>query len=146
MTWIVLNGPFISKPTTTHFIYFTLDIFYSDWQRQNTGESNICVFQMQFKFTITSVWAKSAVDKLMIFFSFFPENRLWHFMQIVSKRRQFAWNVKAYFLGKRRKIIQNVCWKCHPACKVFIYETDSLDFWDSRDQIFWFTAGWDHLT
>ena len=32
-----------------------------------------------------TVWANSADDKLaIIFFLIFPENRLWHFMQIVS--------------------------------------------------------------
>ena len=34
--------------------------------------------------TFTTLWAFSADDKLMIFFLFFPENRIWHFMQIVS--------------------------------------------------------------
>ena len=47
-------------------------------------------------------------------FSFFfkPENWLWHFMQICLVR-QFAWNIKAYFLEKIRKIFQNmVCLNC----------------------------------
>ena len=54
---------------------------------------------------------------------FFPENRIWHFMQIVSigdnlhemsnpvfweKWRQFAWNVKSCFLGKIRKV-SSIC-------------------------------------
>ena len=30
-----------------------------------------------------NLWANSADDKLMIFFLFFPENRMQHFMQIV---------------------------------------------------------------
>ena len=34
--------------------------------------------------TFTTLWAFSADDRLMIFFLFFPENRIWHFMQIVS--------------------------------------------------------------
>ena len=34
--------------------------------------------------TFTTLWAFSADDKLMIFFLFFPENWIWHFMQIVS--------------------------------------------------------------
>ena len=46
----------------------------------------------------------SFVDKFMIFFLFFPENRIWHFMQIVSNGwRQFEWNIKTCFLGKIRK-------------------------------------------
>ena len=40
-----------------------------------------------------------------IFFLFFPENRIWHFMQTVSKWRQFAWNVKSCFWGKKRRKI-----------------------------------------
>ena len=35
--------------------------------------------------TFTTPWANSADDKL-IFFLFFAENRIWHFMQIVSNR------------------------------------------------------------
>ena len=34
--------------------------------------------------TVTTPWIISADDKLMIFFLFFLENRIWHFMQIVS--------------------------------------------------------------
>ena len=34
--------------------------------------------------TFTILWANSAEDKLLIFFLFFQENRIWHFMQIVS--------------------------------------------------------------
>ena len=34
-------------------------------------------------FRIT-LWANLADDKLVIFFLFSPENRIWHFMQIVS--------------------------------------------------------------
>ena len=48
----------------------------------------------------TTLWANSINDKLMIFFLFFPENRIWQFMQIVS----IAWNVDSCFLTKVRKI------------------------------------------
>ena len=34
--------------------------------------------------TFTTLWTNSAGSKLMVFFSYFPESRLWHFMQIVS--------------------------------------------------------------
>ena len=34
--------------------------------------------------TFTTLWAFLADDKMMLFFLFFPENRIWHFMQIVS--------------------------------------------------------------
>ena len=40
--------------------------------------------------TITTLWDNSVDAKLTIFFFFFPQNRPWHFMQIVS-------------LGKERK-------------------------------------------
>ena len=33
--------------------------------------------------------ANSADDKLVIFVLFYPENRIWHFMQIVSNRDVF---------------------------------------------------------
>ena len=34
--------------------------------------------------TFTTLWAFSADEKLLIFFLFFPKNRIWYFMQIVS--------------------------------------------------------------
>ena len=34
--------------------------------------------------TITAHWANSADNKLMIFYLFFPENRIWYCMHIVS--------------------------------------------------------------
>ena len=34
--------------------------------------------------TFTTLWAYSADNKLVIFFLFFPENRILHFMQTVS--------------------------------------------------------------
>ena len=65
--------------------------------------------------TSSMLWEDSADDKLMIFFLFFLENRIWHFMLW----RQFAWSIKSHFLGKIRKIFQNVvCWNFYPACKV----------------------------
>ena len=52
----------------------------------------------------------SVDDKLTVSLLFFPENRLWHF----SLRKQFAWIVKACFLGKTRKTYHQfvVCWIC----------------------------------
>ena len=35
-------------------------------------------------FTFTTILANSVDDKLMMFFLFFPENRIWYFMQIIS--------------------------------------------------------------
>ena len=37
-----------------------------------------------FPLTFTTLLANSANDKLMIFFSFFQENKTWHFGQIVT--------------------------------------------------------------
>ena len=39
--------------------------------------------------------------------SLLTENRFCHFMQIFQ-RRQFAWNVKAFFLEQKGKIFQNL--------------------------------------
>ena len=65
--------------------------------------------------TFTTLLANSADDKLVIFFLYLPyiKNRLWYFMQIVFI---FAWNVKACFLWKIRKIFQIViCWNFFPS-------------------------------
>ena len=50
------------------------------------------------------------------FFLFFPQNRIWHFMENCLQWRQFAWNVQFCFLSKIRKIFQYVvCWIFYPA-------------------------------
>ena len=51
--------------------------------------------------TFTTLWANTANDKLMIFSLFFPENRIWQFMQNWLQWRQFVWNAKSRFLGKK---------------------------------------------
>ena len=75
--------------------------------------------QWKLKYLMLSMMGKnfSRQHFEMFLFFFFPENRLWPFMQIVSGRqfawevkayflwRQSAWNAKAYFLGKDRKNI-----------------------------------------
>ena len=43
-----------------------------------------CETEKKKKLTLTMLWADSANDILKQFFLFFPENRIWHFMQIVS--------------------------------------------------------------
>ena len=48
------------------------------------------VFCMDGKLTFTTIWANSAVDKLVIvffiiFLLFYLEKRLWQFMQVFSK-------------------------------------------------------------
>ena len=50
--------------------------------------------------TLTMLWANLTDNKLMIFFLFFQENRLQHFMQIVP-----SGNVKGFFLEKIRTSI-----------------------------------------
>ena len=62
-------------------------------------------------------WSRQQIDDIFLTL-FFPENRFWKCMQIVSYlRRQFAKNVKACFLGRIRKIFQNdICWKFYPEC------------------------------
>ena len=58
--------------------------------------------------TFTTLWANSSDSKLIIFFLFFSENRLWHFLQIVSPETicMKCWGL---FYGKNKKtIFQNV--------------------------------------
>ena len=70
--------------------------------------------------TFTTALAYSAIDKLMIFFLFFPENRIRHFMQIVSKTRfdflcklspmeTICINCQILFPGKNKKNISICC-------------------------------------
>ena len=50
-------------------------------------------------------------------FLIFPRKQNLTFHANCLHWRQFAWNVKTRFLGKRRKIFQNViCWKFYPEC------------------------------
>ena len=51
--------------------------------------------------SFTNLWANSVDDKLTIFLFFFQENRLWHFMQIVSSIRT---KFQSLFSGKIRNI------------------------------------------
>ena len=51
--------------------------------------------------TITTLWANSADDKLMIFFLFFPENMIQHFMQIVP----ICMKCQSLFSGENKKKI-----------------------------------------
>ena len=60
-----------------------------------------CCCDLICPLTFFTLWAYSAKDKLMLFILFFPINKFWHFMQIVS-------NVKSCFLGKNKENI-SVC-------------------------------------
>ena len=87
---------------------------------QKTLNSYMCIycFQNWTRLTVTTLKANSADNKLT-FFLFFPENKLWHFMQIVSWGDNLHEMSKAYFLGKKKKKkekkIQNVCWSYFPS-------------------------------
>ena len=67
--------------------------------------------------TFTTLWAFSADDKLMIYFLFFPENRIRHFMQIVSSGDNLHEMSYPVSEKNKKKIFQNaVCWKFYPEC------------------------------
>ena len=62
--------------------------------------------------TFTTLWANSADYKFIIFFLFFPENGIWHFMQIVSIWDNLHEMSNPAFWEKLEKIFQYVvCWK-----------------------------------
>ena len=56
--------------------------------------------------TILSRWHTD----IFFFFFFFSWKQIWHFMQVVSKGKQFEWNVKPCFLEKWEKYQFIVCW------------------------------------
>ena len=55
-------------------IQLIITALYSYWPFQ--------IFFFLYHLTFTTLLADSADDKFIIFFLFFPENRIWHFMQI----------------------------------------------------------------
>ena len=65
--------------------------------------------------TFTTLWANSADDKLVIFFFISPENRIWHFMQIVSAgdylhemSNPVSWKkYEKYFLSSAENVTQS---------------------------------------
>ena len=65
---------------------------------------------MNGKFQLLACLVKISADSILeIFFLFFPENKLWSFHANCFQKwqfawKQFAWNVRAYFLGKIRKM------------------------------------------
>ena len=68
-----------------------------------------------FRLSFTTLWSNSADNKLMIRLLFFPENRLWYFMQIVSLgdnlheiSKPILWEKKAkYFKMSAEMFTQN---------------------------------------
>ena len=81
------------------------------------------------------LWANSADNKLMIFFLFFLENRIWHFMQIVS----WGESVRSYFLGKTRKKISKCC------LLKFLPSNQSVNYWPMTFKVPVTTAAEDFL-
>ena len=60
------------------------------------------------------IFSRRQIDDI---FLIFPSKQDLTFHANCLLWRQFAWNVKSYFLGKIRKIFQNViCWKFYPEC------------------------------
>ena len=65
--------------------------------------------------TFNTLWANSAEDKLIMFFFyyyyyylFFPENSIWHFMQIVSNLLSEKNKKRKYFkMSSAEKITQS---------------------------------------
>ena len=101
-------------------LYHSLGIF-SRWQTDDiflifprkqdlTFQAN-CLLRRQFAWNVKSCFLGK------IFFLFFPENRIWHFKQIVSWGDNLLEMSKPVFWEKIRKIFQNVvCWKFYPEC------------------------------
>ena len=58
--------------------------------------------------TFITLWANLANDKELIVFLFFPENKVGHFMHIVSLGDNLHEILKLIFWGKIRKKFQNV--------------------------------------
>ena len=66
--------------------------------------------------TFTTLLANSADGKLKLFL-FYPENRNWHFIQIVSISNNLHEMPKPVFVGKIEKKIQYVArWKFYQEC------------------------------
>ena len=64
-----------------------------------------------FHLTFTILGANLAENKLVIFFLVFPENRIWHFMQIISIGDNLHEMLNPVFMEKYEKIHQFViCW------------------------------------
>ena len=54
----------------------------------------LCSLTWNHIFFYSACWEKFQTTFWIFLFLYFPENRLWHFMQKSIPRRQFAWNVK----------------------------------------------------
>ena len=100
------------------FLAYAIYNVYNNINNNNNNNNNnnrfkISLYQTlklkMYLLTLTALWVNSADDPLIFFFLLFPENRIWHFMQIVSFFwRHFTWNIKSCFAGNNKKNI----WKC----------------------------------
>ena len=53
-------------------------------------------------------WANSALDKLIMFFLFFPDDTIWHCLLVVSFGRQHAWGVGTCFREMACRLLKNL--------------------------------------
>ena len=71
--------------------------------------------QIGYTLIFTTLWADSEDDKLVIFF---PENRNWLFLQIVSSDDNLHKMLNSDYWKKKKnnnnKKNKNVCWKFYP--------------------------------
>ena len=67
---------------------------------------------MEFHLSLTN----SADDKLMIFFLFFLENKLLHFMQVSPKETVCMKCQKLSSWKNKKNILNGVCGNFYPAC------------------------------
>ena len=67
--------------------------------------------------TFTTIWINSADNKLIFFF---PENRIWHFMQTISLGDNLHEMSNPVFQEKYEKIFFQYifCWKFYPTCLI----------------------------
>ena len=92
--------------------------FISDWAKQEWQLSHFWCFFFHVlvrrcdinEVTLTTIWANWADEKFMISSSiFFPENRLWRFMQIVSRYNLYEMS-KPVFWNKKIDCFNVLCW------------------------------------
>ena len=57
------------------------------------------------KLTFATIWANLEDDRLIIFSSFFLENTIWHFVQIVFNLHKMS---KPVFLGQPKKYFNSM--------------------------------------
>ena len=71
--------------------------------------------------TFTTLNPVGKDNKLMIYFLFFPENRLWHFMQIVSWEKNFKLSSAEIFTLHAKCFFFFLIWVLRPFQEYFTY-------------------------